>query len=480
MNTEQLITKGVEDRLLSLSRLAVTSQDPKSVMKQYGALVAKNAAIPLNNSTAAQKAELAREAAVIFSEDIANNRRIHSMSMDEAIKAADYSDPTGNIGLLSGSLVMQKALPAMIANNPLLKSISTDFSGEPGLLNATDNTRIVLKPAVQTYDSTLDGGGRPLGWKTVSAAQTVDVPITISDYVGVPIVFGAGTLGSTPRNLFDEVAPLAISAIADYATAKLSALMTPANFNAYKGNSVTGGATTSGSRNITFTSSTNVFPGQPISGTGIPAGTYIASVESATAATITKAATATGSSLTFTLNNSLVPVNYTSYVKALANWEVADLDILAGVFDQNHVPLMNRFAALASGYYRVLGADANVNALMMSTGDATFLGKRRLPEISNFEMMNSPWFPQTSNRVGFAGHKAALVLKTRVPGDLMTALPGAAFPGAFATVTDPDTNLTVALVQYINPGGGYAEWRPEIMMGAAVGDRRAGLVITSA
>lgn len=480
MNTDQLITKGVEERLLSLSRLTVTAQEPKSIIKAYGAVVAKNAAVPLTEATANQKEELAREAAMIFAEDISGNRRILNMSMADAIKAADYSDANLSVGLLSGSLVMQHALPAMLGNNPLLGSVSTDFSGEPGVLNQTTTTRIVLKPAVQTYNPNVDSGGRPLGWVTVSPAQTVDVPVTMSDYVGIPVVFGAATVNSTARSLFNESAPLAVGAIADFATAKLSALMTPANFNAYKGNSVTGGATTSGSKNITFTSATNVFPGQAISGTGIPENTYIASVESGTAVTLTQKATATGSSLTFTLNNSKVPTTYTTYVKALGSWGVEDLDTLAGVLDTNDVPLMNRFAALSPSYYRALGSDANVNALMTATGDASILGKRRLPEISNFELLNSPWFPQTSNRVGFAGHQAALVLKTRLPGGFMNSLPGTSAPGTVATITDPGTGLTISLVQYYNLQANYAEWRPEIMMGVAVGDRRAGLVIASA
>jgi hypothetical protein len=462
------------------SRLEVTGISANDAIKAYGAVVAKNAAIPLSHATAKEKGQLARDAAAIFAADISKNPAVLDMSMDQAIQAADYSDAVGSVGLLSGSLVLQRALPLMLTNNPLLGSIATDFSAEPGLLNQTENTRIILKPAVQTYDPTLDSGGRPVGWVTASPAQSVDVPVTLSDYVGIPLVFGIATLASTTRRLFDESAPMAVAALGDYATAKLSALMTPANFNAYKGTTLAAGVTTTGSKAISFTSSTNIYKGQAISGTGIPSGTYVASVDSATTATLTRKATADGTGLTFTLSNGKVPNVYTTYVKALASWAVADLDALAAAFDSNDVPMTDRFAALSPAYYRKLGSDSAVNALMQGTGDASYLTERRLPKMSNFELQNSPWMPSASNQTGFAGHKAALVLKTRLPNDLASALPGVSAPGSVATITDPTTGLTMSLVQYINLQGNYAEWRPEIMLGAAVGDRRAGLVITSA
>jgi hypothetical protein len=47
------------------------------------------------------------------------------------------------------------------------------------------------------------------------------------------------------------------------------------------------------------------------------------------------------------------------------------------------------------------------------------------------------------------------------------------------TITDPDTMISLMLVQYISLQGGWAEWRPEVILGCAAGDTRAGLVITS-
>ena len=472
-------TPALQPSRMTTSGVRVTENAPNHIMKAYGEILAANAKIPLTTETAKAKGKLARDAAAIFAKDIADNVVISGMSMEDAIKAADFSDPNSSVGMLSGSLVLQKALPLMVQEFPLLNSITADMSDEVGLFNQTQNTRIVLKPAVQTFDGSSGTDGRPIGWTTASPAQAVDIPVTLSDYVGVPIVFGANVLSSSTRKLFDEQAPMALYAIGGYAVDKLTGLMTAANFNGYAGNTLSAGVTTSGSKSITFTSSTAVYPGQAITGTGIPANTYIASVESATAATLTNKATATGSALTFTLNSAKVPTTYATYIKAQAAFAVADLDAIAAAMDINEVPMKDRFALLSSPYYRKLGSDTQVNALMTGTGDARYLSERKLPKISNFELVNAPFMPSSSNRVGFAGHKAAMVLKTRLPMDISSALAGAQYPGSVTTVTDPNTGLSVLLAQYVNPTGNYAEWRPELMLGVAVGDRRAGLVMTS-
>ena len=67
--------------------------------------------------------------------------------------------------------------------------------------------------------------------------------------------------------------------------------------------SLSSGATTNESKVITYGSNTNVVAGMAITGTNIPAGTLIATVDSATQATLDTAASGTGSSITFTATN---------------------------------------------------------------------------------------------------------------------------------------------------------------------------------
>jgi len=460
----------------SAASIQVTGIAAKDAVTAYGAILAKNVAIPMSAATADQKAALAGEAAAIFAADLG---KLPKGELHGAILAADST--SDNLGVLTGAIALQATLPALLRENPLLGSVSTDFSAEPGLFGRTDNTRIVLRPAVQSYVATAGADGRPQGWTTASDARTVDVPVTLDQYFAVPIVFGVTTLGATGRRLFDEQAPQAISAMGSHLVNQLTALMTAANFNAFVGTSLSGGATTSGSKNVTITSSTAPFVGAEISGAGIPAGTIIREVTSATALVLSKAATATASSLTFTISGQgQVTSAMASYVKALASFAVADLDTVAAMMDNNNVPLMDRFACLRPDYYRKLGSDSAVNALMQGTGDVSYLSERRLPKMSNFELLNASYMPTGSNRQGFAGHKASLVVKTRLPQDLSQALPGTSMPGNVATITDPATGISMALVSFFNLQAGFAEWRPELMAGVAVGDRRAGILITSA
>jgi len=467
----------------SHSGVTVGNESANGVMKAYAAIVAKNARIPLSHETAKEKDALAREAAAIFAADISGKPVFEGMSVEEAIKAADYSDPNNQVGLLSGSLALQRSLALFQYKLPLLQNVYTDFSGEPGLYNQTTNTRIVITPAVQTYDPTLGTDNRPKGWTTVSPARTVDVPVTLDEYVGVPLVFGTANLGATVRNLFGESAPQAVYALGKYFVDKATALMTAANFNAYAvatGTTDTGGATTNNSKNVTVTDSTLCYPGQLISGAGIPTGSFIVSITSSTVVVISNKATATASGVTLTLNSGKIPTAYATYVKQLADFSSASLGDIAGAFQSNEVPEEDRFAMLLPSYYRKLGQDPLLGTFFAAMQSPEIINEGKLPRIQGFNPIEAGYFPTSSNRVGFAGQKNSIVLKTRLPMDFTQALGGVAVPGSVSTVTDPVSGLTVMLVQRVDLTGNYAEWRPEIMLGAAVGDRRAGMVITSA
>lgn len=461
---------------LAPSGAKVVGEAPNATLKAFAEVICRNAQVALSTETAKEKGRLAREAAAIFAKDIEGNDSLANITMEEAIKAADVSD--AQVGLLAGTLVLQRALPLMQYEYPILNAVTSDYSDAPGLYGQTEATRIILKPAVQTYNPASDSAGRPLGWDTASPAQSVDVSVTLDAHVGVPIVFGVQTLAKTIRNLFAETAPMALYALGGYAVNKLTALMTAANFNAYKANSATSGATTNGSATVTVASTVMMYPGQAISGTGIPAGTYVRSVTDATTAVLTRAATADGSGLTFTLNDSKVPTAYSTYVKALNNFAMADLSAIKAAFDANEVPMQDRYALLNAAYHAKLASDSTFNTFFAATRKPEVITDGLLPKLQGFNPLEAPWFPADNNRVGFAGHKASLILKSRLPQDFSSAV-GAMAPGSVTTVTAPG-GISVLLVQYVSLRENYAEWRPEVMLGAAVGDRRAGLVITSA
>lgn len=127
-----------------------------------------------------------------------------------------------NPGTLSGTLVTQRTLELLKLTFPALGSISTDFSDEQVKYGQTVQSRIVTIPAVQTYDV-------DTGWADSDAVMT-DVPVTINRQKGVPITLNSQTLGSTARQLFDEVAPAQAYALAKEMMDFVYSLITAANF----------------------------------------------------------------------------------------------------------------------------------------------------------------------------------------------------------------------------------------------------------
>lgn len=353
---------------------------------------------------------------------------LHNMvSKVTGIEATDYSDPNNNLGILSGTLVLQRTLPVFKYKYPELLAMWTDFSDNPGVYNQTEETRIVVQPAVQTYNAGIGADGRALGWTTISPAITTNVTITLNNYVAVPISLGNNLIAATTRRLFDEQAVLAIAGIAGYFTTLVTNLMTAANFN------------------------------------------YYAAV-----------------------NGTLVPTAYATYAKSKQLFSMGDLDALDAIFTSSKVPEEDRGILLNPAYYAALRGDPRLEfyyaASAKSTTDAgDFVSEARLPKLSGFAPYKAGYMPTstpstnptTNNVVGYAFQKSGILLKSRLPNDYISALGPTNVPGSITTVTDPDTGISLMLVQYVNLTQGYAEWRPEVMLGVAVGDNRAGLVLTS-
>lgn len=429
--------------------------DIQGALKEYSRLQMENMAVsvrdPLGRTEAyRRKGHLAMQAAAVYKADLSGKDQLPRWEHLTAVElgraagielkgrnnsdmspllAADNTD--ANLGILTGTLVLQRTLPMFKYEYPELLSFYTDFGDTPGLLNQTEVTRIVIQPPVQRYDTALDATGRPKGWDNVVAAKTTDVPITLTDYIAVPIVFGNNILASTQRRLFDEQSILAIAAIAGYFTNMVTDLFTAAKYNSYIG----------------------------------------------------------GPSQT-------VPINYPTYIKDIGAWGMSDLDALDAAFTSNKVPEKERGIMLNPTYYAKLRGDPRLEFYYAASsasiaGASDFLTEAKLPKLSGFAPYKAPYInasapvlngavPTQFNIVGFAYQKAGVVLKARLPQDFTQALGNVMIPGSVTTVTDPDTKISLMLVQYVALQQNYAEWRPEVMLGVATGDPRAGLVITSA
>lgn len=238
--------------------------------------------------------------------------------------------------------------------------------------------------------------------------------MTLSAYIGVPIVFGQNVLGSTMRRLFEEQGPAAVYAIGKYFVNQSAALLTPANYNFYA-----------------------------------------------------------------TANGTTVPNAYATYAVALKDFSMDAVDDFEAIFDSAEVPPGHRAILLNAQYHGKLRKDPRLGLFFAGAREPEIVTEGRLPaKLNGFMPIRAPWLPATNNLVGFGLHKAAVVLKQRLPADWTKVL-DAPIPGSVTTIVDPETGLSCLLVQYVNLQGNWAEWRLETLLGSAVGDNRGGLCLTS-
>lgn len=410
-------------------------------MKQLMLLCSRNASIRVNPGltqsevTAAyeEKARLALQAGLLYKKSLAPRigewKEIPPRELARCVglefsaassfnrrsfEAADVLDPNNQFQTLVGTLVLQQTLPLFAYEYPELLNMFTDFSATPGLYKETVMTRVVNIPAVVNYNEQLGADGRPIGFEVASPGSTVDAPLVLSQYIAVPFVVGQATLSATPRRLFDEIAPAGIKAIAGYFVGMVTKLLTPNIFNAYA--------------QVTAPDANGVVT---------------------------------------------VPVAYASYVKSLQDWDVTDLDKLDAILTQNKVPSSDRGILLNPDYFAKTRNAQRLLFAYAATADNPQLTDSELPKtISGFKPYKAAYLP--ANVPFFTFQKAAIMLKSRLPVDYRDAV-NAMVPGSITTVTDPDTGISVALVQRVDLVGNYAEWRPEVQLGANVGDVRGGL-----
>jgi hypothetical protein len=392
----------------------------KTVLNALLELTARSRKISqLDISSIAKKSEIGDEMSELFKNDIRQNGDILDLRLgaigELGLEAAAGED---TLGTLSGVLLIEDTLEFFRTNYPLFRAIYTDFSDQPALLNQPMRTRIVNRLAVQTYNKTLGGNGYPVGWDTASVASTTDVEITNDEHVGVPVIFGSDALMKTTRRLFDEQSPAMAFALAEYFVAKIYGLFTPANYNGYA---------------------------------------------------VVTPPDAKG--------RVRVPTAYVTYSKAAIDFgRNAAVDINA-IFNQNQVPLHDRALLLNSEFYAAAGKDASLVTFWAGQRDPELITEGELPRMSKFTPIEATDFPGTNNSVGIALQKNGVVAASRIPVDYTKVLPGASY-GNSMMVSDSETGMSVMLVEYVNHDGGYAARRMETVIGAGVGDKRAGLVIT--
>ena len=177
------------------------------------------------------------------------------------------------------------------------------------------------------------------------------------------------------------------------------------------------------------------------------------------------------------VNGAKVPTAYATYAKGLADFARSAIVDLNLIFNPNEVPLHDRTVLLNSAYYGQISKDPSLITFWAGQRNPELITEGELPKMSKFVPIEAPDFPTANNAVGMALQKNGVVAIARPPFDYTRALPGASY-GNCTMVKLPETQLTVMLVEYVNHTGGFAERRMEVAIGAKVGDKRGGLLIT--
>ncbi|NJL18807.1 MAG: hypothetical protein HC901_00320 [Bdellovibrionaceae bacterium] len=173
--------------------------------------------------------------------------------------------------------------------------------------------------------------------------------------------------------------------------------------------------------------------------------------------------------------------NYTetATVEALIDFDRTTVITMGGALSDRGVPTLNRTLLLTGSYYDKLFSDDKISLLAANQRADLITGSRMIP-LHDFNVMRAPTLPSTGNLTGFGFSKSAMVLAARVPGDYASALPGATGGGTTQVVTNPQTGLSVMLVQFVDHQLGAAFARMAYMFGVAKGQVKAGQRLISA
>lgn len=164
--------------------------------------------------------------------------------------------------------------------------------------------------------------------------------------------------------------------------------------------------------------------------------------------------------------------------KALATFARADVTAMAKALYNRGVPEMGRTLILNPDYFEKLGQDATLVSLA-AFQKPEVITDWVLPPVAKFNILQAVNLPGTGNLTGFGFTPDALAMATRVPNDYTQALAGAS-NGSVSVVTNPDTGISVQLVQYVNHQLGASYWRIALMFGVAKGQAASGQRLISA
>lgn len=189
---------------------------------------------------------------------------------------------------------------------------------------------------------------------------------------------------------------------------------------------------------------------------------------------------ALGKSLVDALYALILVANFPAKTtQALVGFGRATVVNMARDLSKRGVPTTHRTLLLYSDYFAALASDSALVSLAAYQRPELITGYQ-LPNVGGFDIFEAVNLPPTANLAGFGFTPDALVMVTRLPNDYTTVFPGATGGGVTSVVTNPDTGLSVMLVQYLNHQLGQAVMRVAFMFGVAAGQGPSGQLLVSA
>ena len=204
---------------------------------------------------------------------------------------------TNNLAFTAGSDVLNLELGGILrSNNAFDTTIGT--TATRGVITA-GGTEVSGTRELVIYNYAT--GNPSFGGATINPTTTsVTMSSTVGLQPGMTIANANFPAGTTV---------VSIPSLSQVILSQPSTNATQQTSQTFTGGSFVNGVTTSGSAAVTMNSTVGLAPGMTLTGTNIPTGSYIVSVDSATQVTLSQNATATGSAITFTGGVSNMIVN---------------------------------------------------------------------------------------------------------------------------------------------------------------------------
>lgn len=373
-----------------------------------------------------------------------------AIAMD-IIKAGDFADAAGALGVLNTGLTLQWNLGHLENQLALLDDIVTDISNTPVLFQQVARTRYIKVPGVQLKTASNAWSG--------TAGNDVDVNVSMTNYAGVPITVTNTALGATYRQLMNEQKSPQLYGLAEYI------LYTVINTIMNGSTRIANDGTSTSTIKMASAFVDPTYGAGFFDIAGATAKTFVADLPAAM--DLSKMPGGDEDAAAEMLQR-FVWAHTNLYSSVAGDKDFLLNETLQGISQNRGENLLRtgRFTRIGNMKVRksqlVLdnntttgsGADGGANALFVVPGAAA-----------------------AAKVVGFAGTRNALVFCSRVPIDYTKLMPEIPATAAVELVASPKLGITFMIVKFLDHAYETVNMRAQLMWGSAIGDERQGMLL---